>query len=111
MLGLPYARLLIAGVTVPVNDSVLVQVRQAAGDVGSELGHGGALERTHGLEQLVQRAAVDVLHEDRDGVVRVLHAVLRHDVRVPQVRDQLQRALVPLQLLRRTAGQRMVIAM
>ena len=79
----------VAGLHVAVDDAVAVGEAEGGGDVGADVGGPVGVQRALGAEDLGQAAAVDVLHDDEVGAVRLAPVVDADDVGVVEVGGRL----------------------
>ena len=70
---------------VAVDDPVAVREAERRRHVGTQVGHPIGVERSFGAQDVGERAAVDVLHHDEVGAVRLSPVVHADDVGVVQV--------------------------
>ena len=92
----------VAGLHVAVDDAVAVGEAEGGGHVGADVGHPVGVERALGAQDVRQRAAVDVLHDDEVGAVRLAPVVDADDVGVVEVGGR--RGLPPEPLDERRVG-------
>ena len=92
----------VAGLHVAVDDAVAVGEAEGGGHVGADVGDPVGVERALGAEDLRQGAAVDVLHDDEVGAVRLAPVVDADDVGVVEVGGG--RGLAPEPLDERRVG-------